>query len=138
MLKLKTNLIILGSIITLSLAPVSEALADGHGYGHGHGFHGGGPIGAIVGLAAAIVAVPFIIAGSAIEAVTPAPYYSQPPVAYYPPNAYSTNYSAPAVTYYQPQQGYYAPPPPPSYYARPAANYGVPPDYYPQNQYPQN
>jgi hypothetical protein len=148
MLKLRTALTAAVPLVALSLAPVGSALAhghgSGHGYGHGHGFgRGAGPIGAVVGLAAAIVTAPLWIIAAAAQSEPPAPaYYPQqayyappagaayPPVAYYPP-AYPRDYAPPAYappppTYnYGPPPGYYPPPPPPAYYPAPQG-------YYPQ------
>jgi len=78
MSKLRTALIALVPIATLSLTPISPALAHGHGFEHGRGFgHGfgrgpGGAVAALVGAAAAIVTAPLWLASAAIDAA-PAP-----------------------------------------------------------------
>jgi hypothetical protein len=132
------------SAAAFSLAPLDAAQAHGHEFGHGHHFgHGGGPVGAVVGLAAAIVTAPFALIAAAAEAGTqpayyPAPNYAAPPVyyappapviyappAYYPP-AYPSTYApayAPPPAYYRPPPVYYPPPPPPPAY------YPAPPGY---------
>lgn len=124
MAKLRPALIAMVPLVWLTLAPVNDALADGHRFGHGHGHgYGGGPVGAVaavVGVAAAIVAAPFLIIRAATESVQPAPAY-YPQQAYYPPPA-GPGYPPPA---------YYPPPPPPGYAQPPAYNYGPPPGYYP-------
>ena len=85
--------------VALGLGTAAPAWADG--YHHDH--DGFGPAAAIVGLAAAAIAAPYLF-GQA-QVVTPAPVYAAPPVAYAPP------------------QVVYAPPPPPAYVYAPAPTY---------------
>lgn len=91
----------------------APAWADGR---YGHEDHDGfGPAAAIVGLAAAVIAAPYVF-GSA-RVVAPAPVYAPPPVAYAPPVVYAP----------PPPPAYaYAYAPPPVYVAAPAPRYYVP------------
>ena len=117
----------LAGIATLltGFALVTPALADGHGgggwhggghgggyvYGHGGGYGLGAPV---VGLAAAIITVPFVLAASLLQ---PSPVYAQQPPAYIQPPA--RYYPQPEPTYnYGPPQVYYQPEPAPAYYPR--------------------
>ncbi len=86
--------------VALGLGTAAPAWADG--YHHDH--DGFGPAAAIVGLAAAAIAAPYIFGGA--QVVAPAPVYAAPPVAYAPP---------PVV--------YAPPPPPPAYVYAPAPTY---------------
>jgi len=116
MIKTRNVLLALVPIAALSLAPMSPAMAYGHGGGYGHG-RGFGPIGfvaaAVVGTAAAIVTAPFVIAASVARPVAVAPGYYPPPAVYYPP---APVYAVPPAAYAPP--AYYAPGyyPPPAYY----------------------
>jgi hypothetical protein len=121
--KTRNALLALVPAVAFALLPLTPASAHDHGYGRGHG-RGFGPfgvVGAVVGVTAAIVAAPFIIAADTARAVEPRPLYYPPAPNYaYPP---LRAYSPPAAYYYGPPQGYYAPPP--AYY------YPAPSGYYP-------
>lgn len=91
--------------LALGLGTAAPAWADGH---YGHEDHDGfGPAAAIVGLAAAVIAAPYVF-GSA-RVVAPPPVYAPPPVAYAPPVVYAP----PAYAYS----------PPPAYVVAPAPRY---------------
>ena len=103
------------SLITLAVAPVAPAVADGRHFG-GHGFHHFGLGGVVADVVVGIVTLPLAIAAAAVS---------------YEPRQYAPEYSGPqgyesGPGNYAPQ-GYYQPP---SYYGPPAAYYRPAPRYY--------
>ncbi len=139
-MKHRICMVFLTGALLAAIAPLNAAMAQGHGgngYGHGYGHgsgrgYGPGPIGAIFGVAAAIIAAPFVIAGAIVQSATPAPayypqgggYYAQPPAP-----AYGGGYYGRGAPAGYPAQGYG---PPPGYsQPRNGYGYGVPPDYVP-------
>jgi len=109
----------------LAMAPVATAQAGGNGSHYGNGHYYGNPLypivglaAAVVGTAAAIVALPFQVIG----AVAQGPYYPQAQgygaPGYAAPQAY---YPGPAVSYAPPAPSYYYGAPAPYYAPRPVA-----------------
>jgi hypothetical protein len=84
--------IAISAAVALGLASAAPAWADGH-----RDHDGFGPVAALAGLAAAVIAAPYVF--GAPRVVVPAPVYAPPPVAY-----------APAPVYVQPPVYAYAPP----------------------------
>jgi hypothetical protein len=150
----------------LAMGPFTPAFAAGHeGYGRGGGgyqnggYHGGGPVrglaGAIVGTAAAIVTLPFVILGSIAQGARyndqgsyayqggQQPQYAAPSSGGYDGAPAASGYIQRPAPYYAPApQGYYPPPagyqapqyypPRQAYYAPQRPVYSAPPPaYYP-------
>ncbi len=91
--------------LAFGLAAAAPAWADGY---YGHEDHDGfGPAAVIAGIAAAVIAAPYVFGGARV--VAPAPVYAPPPVQYAPPVVY-----APPT---------YAYTPPPAYVVAPAPAY---------------
>lgn len=87
--------------LALALAAATPAWAGGYyhgGYYRPYG-HGVGPIGLLVGAAAAVIAAPFVLAS---RVVAPAPVYAPPPVVYAAPS-----YAPPPGYVYAPAPVYY-------------------------------
>ena len=88
----RVSRIAISAAVALGLASAAPAWADGY-----HDHDGFGPVAALAGLAAAVIAAPYVF--GAPRVVVPAPVYAPPPVAY-----------APAPVYVQPPAYAYAPP----------------------------
>jgi hypothetical protein len=138
------------ALVAAPLTPAFAAGHEGYGRGGGGGYHGGGPVhglaGAIVGTAAAIVTLPFVILGSIAQSARyndqgayayqggQQPQYSGPPSGGYDGAPAASGYIQQPAPYYAPApQGYYPPPAsyqPPAYYPPRQAYYAPPRQVY--------